>query len=76
MAIYFSHLKEQIVTKITRFSPLQHTYCKAKQFRNDIWEQSGEKGTWTGEQEIRERGKLRGDELNNQVLQECNNQDL
>jgi len=46
----------------------------AKQFCNDIWEQSGEKGTWTGEQEIRERGKLRGDELINQVLQQCNNQ--
>ena len=59
MAIY-SHLKGQIVKKITCFSPLQHTYCMVKQFCNDIlgvgWGGgSGEKGAWTGEQEIRDR---------------------
>jgi hypothetical protein len=41
-----------------------------RQFCNDIWDESGEKHTWTGEQEIRERGKLRGNELKNQVIQE------
>jgi len=47
-----------------------------KQFCNCIWEQSGEKGTWTCEQEIRERGKLHGEELDNQLLKECKNQDV
>jgi len=48
----------------------------ARQFCNDIWELSGEKGKRTGEQQIRERRKLRGDELDNQVLQECKIQDV
>lgn len=48
----------------------------ARQFYNDIWEQSGEKGKRTEEQEIRERGKLRGDKLDNQLLRECRNQDV
>jgi hypothetical protein len=48
----------------------------AKQFCNDIWEQSGEMGTRNEEQEIRERGKLRGDKLVNEVSQECRNQDI
>jgi hypothetical protein len=48
----------------------------ARQFCNDIWEQSDEKDTWTGEQEVREREKSRGDELDNQVLQACRNQDV
>ena len=51
----FSHLKGHIITKITCFSPLQHTYCMAKQFCNVIWEKGSGKGMWTGEQEMRER---------------------
>jgi hypothetical protein len=34
-----------------------------RQFLNYIWEKRGEKGTWTGE-----RGKLRGDELDNRSI--------
>jgi hypothetical protein len=45
-----------------------------RQFCDDTGERSGVKGTRTGEQEIRERGKLLGEELDNQALQECRNE--
>jgi hypothetical protein len=34
-----------------------------RQFFNYVWGKSGEKSTWTGE-----RGKLRGDELDNRSI--------